>query len=408
MKITREIANQDVLGLARKNNVIIVEAATGFGKSKIAIDIHDYMKAGKIFYPKVLLLVNEIPHKQNWIDEYVKHKKALLTENLTIECYASMKNHVNTTWDLVILDEAHHLSDLRQYFLETLRFSKLVLLSATLTKDIRRAVEAMFFDKKIAKYRVSSKQAIESEVLPEPQIFLHELELNNTHANQILTIKKGKPSPVVSTEFRFIPKYLKNYVGVRDMHLEVKCTELEKYNYLVEQVEYFKKAYFNDKQEFRKNLWMRKALDRKIYLGELKTRYVLRCVSEMTNSDNYFERTIYFCTSIRQADSLGLKGTNVVHSKEKNVERIISDFQEKKIHSLFCVNMLREGMNLRDIDTGYIIQLDGQELHFIQKMGRVMRAKNPKIHIIFFKSTRDEEYLEKILEHVDTKYVEFI
>lgn len=67
--------------------------------------------------------------------------------------------------------------------------------------------------------------------------------------------------------------------------------------------------------------------------------------------------------------------------------------------------MLQEGMNLTDIQVGIIIQLDGEERAFIQKFGRALRAESPEQYIIYYKGTRDEEYLKNAIENIDAKYI---
>ena len=65
-------------------------------------------------------------------------------------------------------------------------------------------------------------------------------------------------------------------------------------------------------------------------------------------------------------------------------------------------------MNLKDIQVGVIVQLDGEERSFIQKFGRTLRAKSPVQYIIYFKDTRDEEYLKGALDNIDKKYIKEI
>ncbi len=67
--------------------------------------------------------------------------------------------------------------------------------------------------------------------------------------------------------------------------------------------------------------------------------------------------------------------------------------------------MLQEGQNLVDIEVGVIVQLDGQERAFIQKFGRSLRATDPVQFIFYYRGTRDEEYLENVLEGIDKDYV---
>lgn len=61
--------------------------------------------------------------------------------------------------------------------------------------------------------------------------------------------------------------------------------------------------------------------------------------------------------------------------------------------------------NLPDIEKGMIIQLDGNERGFCQKLGRVLRSEEPEIYILYFRQTRDEEYLKKALEGIDKDYI---
>lgn len=108
-----------------KNNIALLWA-TGVGKSKGAILIQEKLEA-----KKVLLLVAEIAHKQNWEDEYIKWDKYSLFQDVTIECYASLKKYNDTEWDLIIMDEAHHsASDLRLSILEDIHAKHTILLSA--------------------------------------------------------------------------------------------------------------------------------------------------------------------------------------------------------------------------------------------------------------------------------------
>ena len=67
--------------------------------------------------------------------------------------------------------------------------------------------------------------------------------------------------------------------------------------------------------------------------------------------------------------------------------------------------MLQEGQNLTNIQAGIIVQLDGEERGFIQKFGRSLRATDPIQYILYYRGTRDEEYLQKALEGIDKEYI---
>ena len=83
----------------------------------------------------------------------------------------------------------------------------------------------------------------------------------------------------------------------------------------------------------------------------------------------------------------------------------VTRFNNGETNSLYAVGMLTEGMNLKDIEKGMIIQLDGQERGFIQKLGRILRSEEPEIYILYFSQTRDEEYLKKAIEGINKEYI---
>ena len=104
--IRNELIN-NVLSSIPENKNILLEWATGLGKTKCAMEL---MK--KISYEipkgqefKILLLVNEIAHKDNWYKEFVKWNLDYYLRYVEIDCYASLKNHKNKQFDLVIMDK---------------------------------------------------------------------------------------------------------------------------------------------------------------------------------------------------------------------------------------------------------------------------------------------------------------
>ena len=90
----RELQNQ-LLELIDSNKRIAIQWGTGLGKSKASIDLANYIqdkeKEGNI---KVLIVVAETPHKSNWEQEL--NKWNIKTNDITIECYASLKKYNNS------------------------------------------------------------------------------------------------------------------------------------------------------------------------------------------------------------------------------------------------------------------------------------------------------------------------
>jgi superfamily II DNA or RNA helicase len=69
--------------------------------------------------------------------------------------------------------------------------------------------------------------------------------------------------------------------------------------------------------------------------------------------------------------------------------------------------MLQEGMNLKGIEVGVITQLDACERGYLQKFGRILRSSEPIVYVLYYENTRDEAFLENVLNGIDKKYIEY-
>lgn len=396
--MTREELNSEAMQLLKTNNNIAIQAATGVGKSKIAIDLC-YEMAQKEKAPlRILLVVAEVAHINNWNDEFDKWNRSF-EGTIKIICYASLKKYRDTSWDVIIFDEAHHLgSALRMDVFESLSAKYRIFLSATLKDNFISALEQICGT--IGIIKMGLQEAFDADVLPEPKIKLIELKLNNKDYNQTIVEEWGNKERAKTAVcvYRDRWKYLRDKKKIRDGKLIIRCTEQQKYDYLCEQFEYYKRRFMLTRNEAIKNKWLQWGSKRKVYLGELKTETAEKLLRQLRT-----KRLICFCTNIEQANKLG--GFNAVHSKKKDSLDIINKFNNKKTNSLYAVGMLQEGVNLNDIQVGIIIQLDGEERAFIQKFGRTLRADSPEQYIIYIKGTRDEEYLKNALENIDEKYI---
>lgn len=394
---TREDLDRAVKTALNSYNNIAIQAATGVGKSKIALEICEGLVEEGEQLPSVLLVVAERAHIQNWLDEI--HKWSYKGPVTTV-CYASLKHYRDTEWDVVIFDEAHHLgSELRLDIFSTISAQYRIFLSATLKDSLLASLST--FCGPIKTVKMGLQDAFNANILPEPKINLIPLVLDNKEYNQYIIEEWGKSDKrvVLRCLYKDRWKYLRNKRTYPNAKLYITCTQQQRYDYLTEQFLYYKKRYMCCRNEAIKNKWLQCGSKRKEYLGLLKTSIAKGLIDSLKGD----KRFICFCTNIAQAEFLG--GDNAVHSKRRNSQEIINKFNNKEIDSLFAVGMLQEGVNLTDIEVGIIVQLDGEERAFIQKFGRTLRADSPEQYIIYFRATRDEEYLKKALENIDTKYI---
>ena len=362
------IQNEAFKKLFKYNNLLL-RWGTGLGKTRVAVLACDYIYDRELD-ERILLLVAERAHKENWKKEFVKflgeERAREVLSIVTIECYASMKKYVNTKWALLITDEVHHLqSEKRRAILETMEADYVLALSATPGKAAYDALSWTFGRFEIDE--VSMQDAIDSEYLPEPKIVCIPLELERFERTETISMKMSNRTSAVRYELwsdRW--KFLKNKKAYAKYEIIFRCTPKEKYEYINEQFEYWKRQYFrNQGNERLKNMWLQWGSKRKRFLGELKTEDALKLIDKLRKEDKRF---ICFCSSIEQAKVLG--GEGAVHSQNSNSSSVIQSFNDRKIDEIFAVGMLVEGVTLTDIEAGIIVQLDGNERQFVQKSGR--------------------------------------
>lgn len=394
--MNREELSAYVCSKVTKNSPnVALMAGTGVGKTKIALDI---IRKFDFNGSKTLVLIAERAHKNNWLDEIQKWYPEHIG-SIEFFCYASM-HKLKNEYDFIIFDEAHHLNtDIRMGFFMNFSPKLRIFLSATLSYNLLSKLEYCM-KSTIIKINYSLQDAIDSGIIQKPEIRLIPLKLDNTTANEEIVETWGKEKLRkklycdYNQVFRITSKLFKKANPNAEVH--IRCTQLQHYEYLTKKMDYYKKVFEMYRSEIMKNQWLQYGSRRKRFLGELKTKEAKKLVKYVEN-----KRFICFCASIEQANELG--GKYAIHSKSDS--KALENFNNFKSKKLFAVNMLQEGMNLKGIEVGIIVQLDGQKLRFIQRTGRVLRSDFPVQYILYFQNTRDEEYLNNALEGINEEYV---
>lgn len=401
IKLTKNIAQDNAVNIINNNDYVLLSWATGVGKSLAFIKYQEQFNPNGLTY----IIVSEINHIQNWKEEYIKYNKEYLLKNTKIFCYASLKKYQNNNPSLVCLDEAHHsLSDLRIQYLTSLSFDKIVALTATLTNEQKQTLNSIF-GHTFVEFNITLDNAINNDIIKTPTVYLIPLELNYYQNNIYYEELRGKKEEriVIEDDIKNRFKYLdrKKY---KNVHLKFKCSEQKAYNEICNNIEYLKTRYYNNKTDYFRNMWLNECSKRKIFLGELKTPYIKKLFILLKD-----KRYICSTISIKQANELGDNNT-IIHSKidEKINSKVISNFNNKVIDKIITVNKLQEGQNLNHIDAAIITQLDSKDRSFIQKTGRALRSENPEIYILYYKNTRDEEFLQSVFDNINPEYIKIL
>ena len=371
--MTRKEVNDLALSKLKDSKYLILELITGYGKTKLTIDLINYI-CDRVFHnyestTTVLILVAKTVHKQTWKDEIEKWG-GVKTDHITIECYESLKKHTNSSYDIVIADEMQHLSDARIDMLETIHIEEAFIgLSATIKKDMR---EYFINSHKAEVIKCGLREAVEDEILPEPTVYLLPLSLDTTKCCfEIIKFKR-----------------------------KVKTTQRGYYENMSSLIEWYKKKYYSSRNERIKNLWLSLAGKRLKWCSEQKETLVQELLSKFRNY-----KTLTFCSSIEQSQRLGKFN---ITSKNKDSIENLNMFNTNKIKHITAVNILNEGVNLVNCRIGIFCNLNSSEIIVKQRIGRILRHKSPIIIIPYFKGTREEELVGKMLESYNSKFISVI
>ena len=361
--MTREEAKELALSKVDNANCLVLQLGTGFGKTKLAIECTNKI-CDRVFKREedpthVLILVSKTVHKDVWKKEL--DKWGIKTDCIIIECYESLHKYEDAYFDVVICDEAQHLSEARQESLKTIHIQDLlIVLSATLKKELCWFFKANY---KTEFIKCDIKEAIEDDVLPEPTIYLLPLKLDSS-------ICKYK-----------YDKFKKTIVG----------TQLSYYNNMCSLIDFYKRKYMTSKREFMKNLWLRACNDRLKWLSEQKESVILSLLDKLRNY-----RTLTFCSSIEQTEKLG---KFCINSKNKKSVEYLDMFNNKKIKHITSCNILNESVNLVDCRVCRFCNMNASDIIVKQRCGRGLRHKKPVIIVPYYENTREAELVDKIIEN---------
>lgn len=382
--MTREEVYTECLTKLEKSDFLLLELATGFGKTHNAILLINHLVETKYQgkHTSMLLLVAKTVHKQTWKDEFKKWG-GINVDDLTIECYESLKKHEYEYFDFVVMDEMHHLnSDKRMDLFSTLTYGNVIGLSATIPKKLKQYFQYEYAAEVVT---CSIVDAIEDEVLPEPQIILYPLQLDNVRPTESIELNPKAKGKTYYGNYNELWKYRKMKV-----HAIISCTPRQRVNEYNSLILYERNRYMRTRQDFLKNKWLFDCGERIKYLANLKNNIVLSILQRLEK-----ERTITFCKTIEQADILGKYS---IHSKNKDSDIIYNNFNAKKINHIVSVNVLNEGANLVDCKYAIFANYSSSEICSAQRVGRSLRHKSPVIILPYYETTREEEIVNTMIE----------
>jgi superfamily II DNA or RNA helicase len=355
----------------------LLAMATGTGKSKIAIDVVTELSEPMFAEPRILLVVpTEKLRDDNWLDEFNKWGAGKWYKNLQRSCYVSITKYEFQNYDLVILDEAHNLTDRNSDFFQRNTVKQVLALTATPPNskgsETDKAKALLFQQFRIkTDFEYTLDQAVASGLVAPFHINVVECTLDDTQKY----IKAG------NDKTRFYQTEAQRYKYVSDLILRLQIAKKEdvlKFKYM-ERMRVVQNS-------IAKTKIARAILDKYIPVGD---------------------RALIFCGSIKQSEEL--MGENVYHSKSGDA--MLQLFQKEAITRLGCVEALNEGINVPNVDQGLIVQLNSSKKDLVQRIGRLIRKRpghKALVWIIVAVDTVDKNWFAKAIEGFDESVITYI
>lgn len=401
-KIKDAVQQEAAEALRLVNNWGAVNAATGVGKSKIAIDKIIKLLKYKPDAEILIVVPTQRLRDTGWKEEFYKWNwngtTSIITSdvwgtNIRVECYASLHNIKSCHFDYIILDEGHNITEENSVVFRTNKIDNCLWLSATYPDKDKMVMLQKLNIKTI--YSISITEATSLGIIAPYEITVVTLPLDDKD--------------------RYID------AGTKDNPF--KSTELERYMYFCNNLHRLYMGYIMRMQFIQRLRSKVKATNYILSLIPQSYRTVIFCGSKehanLTAANRYYSKptppkkikgNATPTKMLKYSEDL-LKYTNDIVIYENSVKGKLDLFIEGSINRISCVEALNEGHNLPNVDIGLIEQLNSKQLDFIQRVGRILRYRpghTGKIIVICSSETEDFNWVRKSLKEFDQEKIRWI
>lgn len=359
--MSRQSVQEDALKIALNHKRCGLAISMGVGKTRIAIQ--HFQKNYNPFI-KALVVIPKLSIKESWLAELKKLDIEKLADHLSFTTYLSIGKQNPNEYDIVYLDECHNLLETHSEFLSNFK-GKILGLTGTPPKYNDSEKGKMVSKYCPIKYTFTIDEATDSKILNDYQIVVHELELS-----KLLTLKKTKKQGGFWwTSERKDYDYVTGRCGEAQSMKAKQLAAIMRMRALME---------YTTKEDYVKSL-----------LPNLGTKCII------------------FANTQKQADKLSKHSYHSGNSKnEENLEL----FSDGRIDRLSCVLQLSEGVTIPNLKQGIIMHAYGNERKSAQRIGRLLRlnpTEKATCHILCYKDTQDELWVQTALRDFDPKKIKY-
>ncbi len=407
----------------RCEGFLAVYHATGTGKTAASIEC---MLRYRNIDPDGIILVichSENARDETWPAEIVKWGSGLDQSKMKFVCYRGLMNIKDQAFGLVVMDEAHYITDLSYEFFKKNTFQSVVVLTATEPEEEAKLTMLRTLTKgNFIEYDVD--QAIEAKMLNDFELIVFMIPLDNKmkylkmnrfhkklhterevydNIESIMTKSQERLTALKSVMLDFVAQYNLDmeedswkclFKTVLRKCREMRMAEIDKLP-IDEQIDadtedhellqQFKNVIAEICGLFDTIKW--KQNERMHFIYNLKSKLAAgKYVANQLRAKN--KRFLMICSNKAQADEMspyrfysGIKKTDYKR------------FKNKEINEIAACKQISEGENIDELDAAVINQMLSKSRHLIQRIGRLLRREVgfiSKGYIIVAEGTQDE------------------
>lgn len=356
----REIIQQEALKACKDLYRAGLGISMGVGKTYIGLQHMDALykqHTSKGLPIKFLVVAPKKSVFTTWTEDATKFGLQHLVDCIDFVTYISLPKQ-SRDYDCIYLDECHSLLNSHDYYLATFT-GRILGLTGTPPRYKNSEKGEMVAKYCPIVYTYITDDAVEDRILNDYSVVIHKVALNPVK-NYKVDLKNGR---------------------------HFMTSELEHYRYWTNRI---------DMTESMKQKQIFRIMRMKAMMEYKSKEHYAKDLLAMID-----EKCIIFCNTTEQADRLC---KNSYHSKNVDSEVNLEDFKYGNINQLSCVLQLSEGINIPNLKQGIIMHAYSNERKSQQRIGRLLRL-NPDeksvIHILMYKDTVDEQWVQEALKDLD-------
>ena len=337
----------------------ILNLCPRFGKIRVSINVFNKFPANS----KILIAYPDGKIKESWESDF--EALGYNNSNVSFTTHLSLKKHLEDTFDIVVIDEIHLLSEAQLEVCSELfnRNAYILGLTGTLSSNTERDIYQATRLSVVAEYPI--EKAIEEGVIVDYEITVCTIPLDN---KKVLDFKGKK---------------------------RTEKKQFDAVSWAIDKME----------RESRNTMFMRLGRMRLIQKSYAKVEATKKLLNKYAD-----ERVLVFCGVTEVADSLGCPS---YHSKSTE-KQMFTDFAEGKGKHMAVVKIGNTGVTYKPLNKVIINYFDSNGENMAQKIFRCMAMEynnlNKKAEVIIVSSNEPVElkWLKRALEFFDKTKIKFV